>query len=551
MGERWFRPLDDARHPVDEHWSVVEGQVVVRGILECLPSHMQQVLQLRVFAGEPDAVSAASMGISLDAFRCRYKRALSAARSAAQGLGIEGAAAVIAAPALSLGRHVRRGLAQVGSAVSKLSDAGVRLLALPGVDTLGMATIALVTSAAVGPAARGFTAQLPSRPVATTATLGRALPAVAPPATSTDPAHEMVSVSSGQSGTAPPGLGPITGHLPGAQASQETTDDSHLYSATPAPRQSDWIVALGWGQRCSCTVVFQSANKGATWAAAPGPALDSGTAAQVSLPPQYPSDPRIFISGPAQLGSPSYIADRFGDAFLPLPVPSGTVAVSPTLDSGDDRIFIAGVSTAWTYQLTTHVLQPVLTDQAISQVYGIASPLTGAPLLFLVGATTSPLSGKTTTLFACNSATLCTTVTTLPLSMADGVAISPRYATDHTLAVSWLNGFAVSTDRGQHFDMVALPVGVRLTATAFLTTPATGDEIWATVQAAGRTVMVHTPLDATHWQAVLAGSSDPAVLTAAVAGQRVLAVLSAGGVACSDDDGATWERACAARTAAN
>jgi DNA-directed RNA polymerase specialized sigma24 family protein len=547
VGEKWFSPLDDARHPVDEHWAAIEGQVMVGGILDRLPSHMRQVLRLRVLEDEPDAISAAVLGISLDAFRCRYKRALGAARSAAQRLGIESAAAVLVIPRVALARrlrsagaHLSAGAARIGSAV----DAGLRLLTMQAVEVVGVATIALVAAAATP--ATHLTPSAGDRSLAGATTIpveaGRAAAPVSAPA---DRASEARVAAPESTGTTIPIVG-LHATVPGVQASQETPSDSHLYTATPAPSKSNWIVALGWGQSCSCTVVFQSADRGATWTAAPGPALDSGTGAQVSLPPSYPDDPRIFVSGPAQLNTPSYVADRFGDPFLPLAVPNGSIAVAPTFDRGDDRIFVAGQSAIWTYQVATHLLQPVLTDQPITQVYAAASPGTGAPLLFLVGATTSVATGtSTTTLFACATPTACTTVSTLPLPVANGLAISPTYAADHTIAVSWLNGLALSTDGGRSFAVAGLPTGFHSAATPFLmNAPAGGIEVWATAQVAGHTAILHSPLGASAWQTALARTADPSVLSATETGQRVVAVLAAGGVTCSDDNGVTWARGC-------
>ena len=65
-------------------WAQVEARVVVEDILRHLSVGQRRLLALRYVERLPDAVSAAMLGMSVKAFRCRLDRALLAAREVAQ-----------------------------------------------------------------------------------------------------------------------------------------------------------------------------------------------------------------------------------------------------------------------------------------------------------------------------------------------------------------------------------------------------------------------------------------------------------------------------------
>ena len=65
-------------------WTQVEMRWEVTSILSSLPESQREVLSLRYFHRLPDSVSAARMGLTVKAFRCRVDRALTAARQVAR-----------------------------------------------------------------------------------------------------------------------------------------------------------------------------------------------------------------------------------------------------------------------------------------------------------------------------------------------------------------------------------------------------------------------------------------------------------------------------------
>jgi len=80
------RMLDDASLVVtgDDPWSRMEMRWELEAILRHLPAAQRQLLTLRYVHRLPDATSAARLGMSVKAFRCRLDRALVAARQVAR-----------------------------------------------------------------------------------------------------------------------------------------------------------------------------------------------------------------------------------------------------------------------------------------------------------------------------------------------------------------------------------------------------------------------------------------------------------------------------------
>jgi RNA polymerase sigma factor (sigma-70 family) len=79
------RLLDDPSLSGEEDpWRLVEMRLQLRDILGELPVAQRRVLAMRYVQRLPDAVSAARLGLSVKAFRCRVDRALTAARQVAR-----------------------------------------------------------------------------------------------------------------------------------------------------------------------------------------------------------------------------------------------------------------------------------------------------------------------------------------------------------------------------------------------------------------------------------------------------------------------------------
>ncbi len=107
-----------------------------------------------------------------------------------------------------------------------------------------------------------------------------------------------------------------------------------------------------------CTVLFRSADSGATWERAGAEGL--GDARQLLVAPAYPDDPRIYAMGPGGLR----LSRDAGDTFEPVNEPHhGPAVMSPGFSDDDPRILI-GSPPSWVY------------DAEADETY----PLTAAPL---------------------------------------------------------------------------------------------------------------------------------------------------------------------------
>ena len=81
------RLLDDpSLSSTSDPFALLEMRLELADILAALPRAQRQLLGMRYVQRLPDAVSAARLGMSVKAFRCRVDRALSAARQVARAL---------------------------------------------------------------------------------------------------------------------------------------------------------------------------------------------------------------------------------------------------------------------------------------------------------------------------------------------------------------------------------------------------------------------------------------------------------------------------------
>lgn len=542
----------------EERWRDLEGKVVATDILHSLPTHMTQVLRLRLVEDEPDAVSAATLGITVDAFRCRYKRALFAARSLARSIGLEGVAGVVITVPLrglrrirNLGTRVANRTVLVGNRLADGVQASMLLVRIPLAEVLGVATAAVMLATSSGVAASVAV-------VAATTPTPRSQGSAAAPASrvvanSVPKAHESQQPSITQPLTLPSvGSAPVQAPL---TAAQETPEDTHLFGVTSpsGSPNSNWLVAIGWGVRCACSVVFQSSDGGATWRSSSGPPLDNGQEGIVSLPPNYPADPRIFLSGTPGAAQADYISNGFGSAFTPMPVAAGAVSLGPRFDRGEDLLFVAAGTTVWGYRATTGLATPIPLDYAVSRVDAIDTPQTASAyqayvVADVIGAI--PVAGGNAVppgpaLFGCGL-TSCVLLSSIPLQGATGLSLSPAFPDDHTLVVTSLQQIAVSRDSGKTFTAAPAPSGTSL-VTSKLAEEGSRLVVWAIATRDGSFALHRADVTSMVWSTAMGGHQDASPTTVSSSGaSRILAPLNSGGLRCSNDGGQHWAPRCAA-----
>jgi RNA polymerase sigma factor (sigma-70 family) len=439
--------LEDGEAP----WAESEAAMLCESILSELPEHYRQAIRLRFFGGLADADAASRLDVTLRAYRRRLDRALARARSVADGIGLRGAAAILLAFA-----SIRVALRDTARRAGELGLAwGSPLAATTALVVLGSAPGAALARSippAATPASGGAAVQQLTANHAVVA--GQSLAAVAAPAT---PAPAPI---------------PRDHAAPGPTAWQETPADSSIYSAAAAPSVqggSGGLVALGYGETCRCQVMFESRDGWHTWRAAPGPAQDAFLA-RVVLPPAYPADPRIFVSWPALASGFDMVSPGFGQPFVTLPL-GGEVTLPPSFErdggfyvtttNGMVRLGLDGV------RLTVNLSRPAVFLPPVDGTVAAGAPAAGDDAAYALAASSADLAGSGLAglagaagdvghpvLYRCDDEGRCQGVSAPAIDYAGEVAVSPQFATDHAIAVTWGPVVLLSTDAGHSFTAI-------------------------------------------------------------------------------------------------
>lgn len=536
--------LSEEAGPVEGDASdLAEQRMLCTAILSDLPNHYRQALLLRHVRQESDSRAAEQLGVTVQAYRHRLRRAVEAARVVGRRAGI---AAAAEAALLGLRRLRDAGARARVTARTRAFNGGTaagRLVDFTGLRAMPLLTIG--TAVALVP--------LSVDPPAAFARHSGAAPAIRAAAVVADhPAPALRSTGAPGTHTPTPStpsasVALVRGLLPGRDAHSETPDDTVVTAVTPSPAYSSdhTLLALGFGNSCQCQVIFRSTDAGAHWTAEPGPAQG---ATHIELPPAYPADGRIFLSSPEGSGGLDYMAPRFGAPFQLLRAPAGALAVDPRFDSGTPRVIIAGPGTVWSYNVATSALDVLLGTASPADTVSVAATtgpgaavdiLDGAPaqpstsMLTSAIGLTSTSTQPTATLRSC-TATGCTVLSHPPL--IGNLVASPQFATDHTLLIWSSHGLALSRDGGRTFATAALPDGATSVSSAALLTDVDGvARIWlCDDQGMQGLALLHDT--ASGWRPVVSPAISGGPLQAAASlGGRVVVVRAGAGLMCADE----------------
>jgi hypothetical protein len=329
----------------------------------------------------------------------------------------------------------------------------------------------------------------------------------------------------------------------------ETPEDSTIYSAAAAPRDGGGgrVVALGQGHACACPVLFETADAGRTWHAAPGPSLGNRLwGMTVALPPAYPDDPRIFISTPPLGGEADMVGDRFGGDFRLLPL-SGYITLPPSFET-DGILLVAQAAAVVQLRLDPAVAPPLVFEPPLTGTPTVAAPLQGEDVAYVAQTpatnTVAPRPGAV--LYRC-AATTCRPVSSPPMASVQFIGVSTRFATDHALALAWNHRVLLSRDSGQTFT--ALPDPGAVVTAVNVTSDASGPVVWATLVRDGSiddTAIARWD-PSSGWTMVIpmaarllwSGFAHPMVLDA-----THVVLQTAAGILCTADSGHTWAARC-------
>lgn len=332
-------------------------------------------------------------------------------------------------------------------------------------------------------------------------------------------------------------------------------EDATFQSFTPSPtygQGDDRTVfaegAAGSGCRFPpCAALFQSSDGGATWQRLRALGYAGGA---VILPPAWPDDPRIFVAGSGAL----QVSRDGGRSFSDVTPVGGPAAISPGFSRGDPRILV-GQAPGWVYHADTGATVPKGFVPPHTGPYStIALPPTFPKDPWIFVGTTTPTEETTATpaVYRCEESVCAHRVV---LYGADGMprlAVSPNFATDGTL-YAWVGrSLFRSTDAGETFARLIIPVPASVQAVSF---GGNGEVYLATTTVTGSSPASSGGLfvsddDGASWRRLGARTvlDRGVVAVGRLNDGRLVAALSGaggGGLLCSTNAGATWQPRCA------
>jgi DNA-directed RNA polymerase specialized sigma24 family protein len=523
-----------------DHCSRTEARLACEALLSRLPEHYRSAIGLRFFHDLSDADAAARLDVTLRTYRRRLDRAILAARSSARAIGLRGAAALL----VTLG--TMRGLLR--RAREAAAHLGGDLTAAWTTPVVNATALAVLLSGTAGGA--GLVAGATSAPPART-TEGAPGPVALRVPDSTGATARLTAPS--PSIIRPTALPTATPHR--ASAWEETPEDSSIYSAAAAPRDSGGgrVVALGLGHACFCLVLFESADAGRSWRAAPGPALNvTFGSPQVTLPPAYPDDPRIFVGTPWDTAIPDTVAARFGGSFQPLSV-SGYITIPPSFEQ-NGTILVTEMAAVVEVRLQPAFAGPLVFQPPMTGSLAIASPRVGEDMAYVVAQSVVPSRALDTStaqpsprtlLYRCAS-TICTALSTPPIAAVQQLALSPRFASDRTLALAGNHDVLLSRDGGASFT--ALPDPGAVVTAIDVAGDSQGPVVWATLVDAPSSRTGVARWDSTSgWVSVIpfqAESSWGGWVHPLLLDTAHVVVQTGDSLLCTADAGRTWAARC-------
>lgn len=295
-----------------------------------------------------------------------------------------------------------------------------------------------------------------------------------------------------------------------------------------------------------CYALFRSNDAGATWSRLPGLGFTGG---EVLVPPNFPVDHRIFVSGADALK----VSDDGGASFRDAAPIGGDAVMSPAFSDGDPRIFL-GDNGGWVYDAATGSVTPIgLAPPPPGTAYALAlAPDFPADDRIFVGATAPGPSGpKTAAVFTCRGGQCGG-----PVTLGDVIGI-PRLeafaaGSGEVEVMAWRGARLYrSADGGSAFERLRTPSSAAVTDVGVDRRGRMLVAQWSMVEGGTSAGGLFTSGDGGHtWAALGKGAGlNAGVLAVTVLDDgRILAARAphtGGGSLCSVDGGASWTARCA------
>jgi len=548
----------------------VDGTVAARAGLEAVwgaLSTSERKLLSHSFAGFSYGEISELTGRSIKSVSVGLTRARQKARNLAGSLS-----SVILIPAglWRRRRHVLRRITRINQDVAPVAQVAAQQagLASPMLATLVAAAALSATPAIVLPShhvpalgaatAAGGTGHLGPIPVPDPSSVSGGL--------ASDPTGRSHSGSGSFSPQSPSDITPLTPTSPAVQSSQDAANwtlvpgqnanpaDTNFASLTPSPTYGRDRTVFASGTlasacgRPTCPVLFRSNDGGASWQKVPANGFAGGT---VLLPPAYPVDPTIFISGPAGLQQ----SDDRGLTFrVVVPIP-GPMTMAPDSTPGNARVVI-GAQPILVYSAGTGQVAP-----GPPLPPGITPPddiaYAGPNTLLVTAEQFDPTASgqQDGVVLRCDGGSTCQPIFVAPGVIVWKLVVSPTYLTDRTVFAFSGSHIAVSRDGASTLtELAGMSFG---NLNTLVLAPNYAQSLRLTVGSRVADISGHQrptlmkSADGGKTYAALAGSglTAPMLLNALVhlPDGRILAALDGPqifGLRCSADGGDTWLATC-------
>jgi len=511
-----------------------------QALAELCPNH-QRVINLREIEGWSADDMAAADGTSPEAATAALYRARQRLRDAYNRVAAGALAGVAWLPL----RDVRRRFGLWAHLTGQATATSPAFVSRASEAVATVVAIAVVSGAPVVNPLPQTTASDRPAPVVAEQRANGAQGVVTPVAPSQSAAPANPAAAAKRGGALAAAVPPVSKVIAGAPDDVAVTE----FTTAPTGSTSHDIYAAGTSaQGCvsaPCAVLFHSADGGTTWEHLKASGFSGGT---VLLPPNFPTDRRIFATGPSGLQVSSDNGATFSTS-VPL---SGPTAISPAFPI-DHRILIGAVP-GWEYRDDTNATTPLHLDgrpagQTLSFAFSPAYTKDGR---LLVGSSapdpndpTQQLSTVTVCAFGkCGDPAGLPDADRLPTVQAS------RTFASSGVAFAWAGTHLYrSADGGQSFKAMTLPVNAEVKGVAEDADGGVYVALLSTDAKGVTTGGVYVTRDSGKtWTQV---GKDTALAKGAssivsLGKDRVLAAPAGSGLVCSADAGKTWAKRCPA-----